>query len=132
MSMSSTIDAVVSSAPINRTAARVTSKGFDYQPNKRVVCIEGDLPLPVRQLAPGEEDLRGKRVGRLTVIGRYAGGNGLWVVRCDCSRYATRKTKALKNQNNYGDRCEQCRHISYLKRMDIWRSTGKEVDARDL
>ena len=132
MSMSSTIDAVVSSAPINKTAARVTSKGFDYQPNKLIVCVEGDLPLPVRQLTPEEEDLRGKRVGRLTVIGRYAGGNGLWVVRCDCSRYATRKTKALKNPNNYGDRCEQCRHISYLKRMDVWRRTGKEVDLRDL
>ena len=124
------------STPANKTAALIMSKGFNYKPNKKVQTIESINPLPTRPLNFKELknkafiDCTGMKVGRLTVIGFYLLGKG-WVCRCDCGVKCVRKQKAILNKNNTQERCEECRHLAFLKRNEIWRRTGKNVDIND-
>lgn len=129
--------------PINRTAAMVTGRGERWQPNKKVMSGDSDLPLPV--LAFNELDgqqrgqikaLRGYKFGLLTVMGiavtQGARGKGTrFVVRCDCGTYTYRRSKSVRNPNNTIDRCEHCRHLLFLKKEEHFRRTGKDADLRD-
>ncbi len=121
--------------PINRDAARVIKPGEHYIPHKKIMNVHRSTPLKVQKPIPksirnnkGFSDLTGSRRGRLTVLGMSADDLTLWVCRCDCGRYTTRKAKAIKNPNNEQDRCEECRQLAYLKREEIWRRTGKNVN----
>ena len=122
--------------PINKIAALVTGKGFEYKSNKKVQTIESNNPLPIRPLEPQElsnkniTNCTGIRVGRLTVIGRYLAAKG-WVCRCDCGAYCVRNQRAILNKNNTQERCEECRHLAFLKKDDKHRRTGKDVDIND-
>jgi hypothetical protein len=114
-------------SPINKTAAIVTSKGFSYTSSKKPGNPwDSKNPIPIDSTK--KSDLLGLRAGRLLVLGYAENGNGRLVVRCDCGVYTMRKEKALKNPKNKKDRCEECRHLAYLKRDDIRRRTGREVE----
>lgn len=39
--------------------------------------------------------------------------------------------KAVLNPENAQDRCEHCRHLAFLKREEIWRRDGRDVDVRE-
>ena len=122
--------------PITKPAALVAGKGFEYKPNKKVQTIESNNPLPTRLLESYELSNKniincaGIRMGRLTVIGRHIDSKG-WVCRCDCSTYCVRTQKAVLNKNNTQDRCEECRHLAFLKKDEKHRRTGKDVDIND-
>ena len=112
------------SAPIDRVAARVTGVSDRYIPDVNILTADQATPIRVRQLPWNfrpADDLTGTRRGRLTVIGLSADFNSRWVVRCDCGVYTLRTPKAVKNESNETDRCGECRHLSYLKRKDLWR-----------
>ena len=127
---------IYSLAPVNATAARVVSSGQHYEPSKVITNLDTDLPIKTRPVTatllkdPNFTDLTGIMFGRFTVIGLEANSNGgLWVVRCQCGRYATRRSKAIRNKNNIVDRCEHCRHLAHKKRNELWRRTGISKDA---
>lgn len=120
-------------APINSTAARVTGKGFQYTPDKKITCTHSDVPLPIIRIGWNEEDITGIKQGRLTVIGKFSKGAGkkasMWAVRCQCGNYETRSRKALLNPANNQDCCQQCRHVEHLKRVDSMRDKYKTKTA---
>lgn len=121
--------------PINKQAALVTSRGFDYEPDKQVSPNDSDTPLAIKknlEVNQNFTDLTGVRFGRLLVLGFSADKKKKWVCRCDCGKYTLRASKAIKNPENYGDRCDLCRHHAYLIRARIWQNTGKEIDPRDI
>lgn len=119
--------------PINKAAAIAVSKGFEYVPNKKPNALESKNPLPTRELNKGEinqkcfADLTGFEFARFTVIGKYT-VNACWVVRCSCGVYSVRRSKSILNPKNTQDRCEECRHLAFLKRDEVRRRTGKDVD----
>lgn len=120
--------------PVDRVAARVVAPGKAYVPDKKIVNHDSELPIEVRPFnnvevkAQGFIDLRGRVVGRFTVLGIAKEYIGRWVVRCSCGRYSTRTAKAIKNPNNHVDRCEHCRHLAFLQREEHYRRTGKDID----
>lgn len=125
--------------PVDRVAARVVGKGVDWTPNKRIQTADSETPLPtaiIERMNPQArtvaETVIGRRCGRLTVLGLSADRKGRWVVRCQCGTYTLRTYKAITNPANTVDCCEQCRHLLYLKRAEIHRRTGKDVEWSDL
>lgn len=125
--------------PIDRVAARVVGKGVHWTPNKKVQTADSETPLPIvdeRTLNPQarriSQQVIGKRCGRLTTLGLSAEKRGRWVVRCQCGMFTLRTFKALNNPKNNTDCCEQCRHLLHLKRSEIHRRTGKDVNWEDL
>src|SRR5437660_1341862 len=117
----SRLERVFASAPLNATAARATSGGKEADSFVPVLNY-GDtqhflLPPPMIPTEMLEANARsiaaeiiGTKFGRLTVVG-YAenqtrNGGAKWVVRCACGAYAIRKTRAIRNPANSGDRCK--------------------------
>ena len=122
---------VITSDAVNAVAARVTSGGFKYEPMKNIQTKESDTPLPIKALSCIQEDLSGRRFGRLIALGPYAEKKKRWVCRCGCGTYVVRTARSVKNKNNF-DACEHCRHLMDLRVRDIYRRTGRDVDWRDL
>lgn len=129
------MDDIHARAPVNRIAVRVVLfKGEHFDPDKKVLTNDSETPLRVAQITramrmcPTFEDLTGKRFGRFVVLGISEDFNGQWVVRCNCGRYSTRRKKSVLNPSNTQDRCEHCRHLAFLKREEVWRRTGRDVD----
>ena len=123
--------------PVDRLAARVVMfTGEHFEPNKKVCSDERETPHEIAEITeamrlnPNFTNLTGIRFGRFTVIGLCKTG-GMWCVRCDCGKYATRKKKAVMNKENVQDRCEHCRHLAFLQRDEYKRRTGKDVDIRN-
>lgn len=119
---------IAKARPVDTTAALVVSKGTHYRSPKKLNVLESDNPLPLRVSPSNAEDLTGRVVGRLTVVGSFQGGKGRWVCRCLCGRYTIRRGKSITNDNNGTDRCELCRHAAYQRRTDNFRRTGRNLE----
>lgn len=117
---------VTAKRPVNGTAAAVVSPGVRYDCPKRVQTAESEVPFPVRTVPRYAANLTGTRRGSLVVAGLCVSGKGLWSCRCDCGKYVLRRAKALTNERN-DDRCEECRHLAYLRRTQEFRLTGKNT-----
>ena len=70
--------------------------------------------LDFRPLPSGVEDLVGRTVGKLTVIGFFhkicPARNNLWTVRCTCGNVEVRQQRWIKNEKKDGrDCCAECR-----------------------
>ncbi|MDC9615715.1 hypothetical protein PSI19_17940 [Xenorhabdus khoisanae] len=83
--------------------------------------------------------VQGYEYGFFTVLGvlplsQRSGGknNSIYVVRCRCGKYAVRTLKAIKNLNNMNDMCVHCHHLFNLRRKEIYRTTGKDVELSEL
>lgn len=130
-------DVIYTSAPVDKKAALVVSKGFEYEPNfRKTECYtESKLPLPTVAVRRGEPNYTGHKFGRFTVLGLAAKTNkaarGKWVVRCICGTYAYRKASSIKNAANACDCCTDCRHLLYLKRQEHHARTGKWKDVEE-
>ncbi|HEC61210.1 MAG TPA: hypothetical protein ENI27_03035 [bacterium] len=117
---------IIKKVPVNKTAARVISGGVHFDSTKRIAQRHSDVPLPIVAPSKGEEDQTGKRFGFFTVVGKHRnertrGQYALWVVRCNCGNYETRRSRSIKNLNNNNDRCEACRDLVYLKNKEQYR-----------
>lgn len=131
------MDDIGSRKPINKTAALVTGKGVHFDSKKKIVQRHWSVCPKLKPVSKGCPDLRGKRVGHFTVVGKYSSRKNrgsMWAVRCDCGDFETRSSKAIKNVENYGDRCELCRELSHLKRKEVYNRHPKarQPDFRDL
>ncbi|HCI6749388.1 TPA: hypothetical protein NPP60_005058 [Klebsiella variicola subsp. variicola] len=116
---------------VNRTAARVVGKGVHWTPDKKILTVESDNPLPLRNLEDLEPQARahaqamiGLRCGRLTVIG-LSTTKKRYVCRCYCGRYCLRSGVAIKNPANQTiDRCELCRALAAIKKHHHYVTYG--------
>jgi hypothetical protein len=128
--------------PVNKQAALTCAKGTKFQSRKRITngALQSPVPMPLRPATKqllntaGFVDCTGKTIGRLTCIGLisldcdYSG----WLMRCSCGQYVNRSQKAILNPRNDLDRCENCRHMHFLKKSERWRRTGKDTDLKDI
>lgn len=126
--MVNSFDRIITSTPVNRTAAEVTSKSDNYEPRKKIVCDHWEQMPETTKLPSHVPNMIGVICGRFTVVG-YMGSNNngraLWLVRCACSHFETRRTKSLKNPNNTDDCCQICRHTQFLRREAVRHGPGK-------
>lgn len=109
-------DRLVTSRPVNRTAARAMGEGEHYEPNINYKRKHWKAP-PVTQPVPRTVlDLRGIKFGHLTVVGLYSltrwkGDKPRWLVRCVCGDYELRVSEEINDSlGRYEDRCVKCRH----------------------
>lgn len=110
--------------PVDALAARVVAPGIHWDPKKKIIQRHWDAPPSMRPIPRGVPNLVGVKFGRLTVVGLFteAASNGtgakgiaLWVVRCSCGSYETRRGKSVRNPNNSVDACDKCRHLLHLQ-----------------
>lgn len=128
------LEQITGRAPVDKKAAMVMARGEHYNPQIKIQQAHWSAPPPTIPVLKGQ-DLTGKRVGRLTVVGKHSSNKSkgaIWLVRCDCGDYETRSSKSINNPENHGDRCVYCRNLTYLKAKDILRRTGRDVDRRKL
>jgi hypothetical protein len=123
-------DRIVTSKPLNKTAALVTGKGVHWEPRKKIVNewdVSSDVPLPTRDFPKTSDpvsNLTGLRVGRLEVKGLSANHTqsktgAAWVVRCTCGQYEIRRTKFLKTGDPERAMCIRCNYIAELKKGKV-------------
>ena len=120
--------------PIDRTAAQVVSAGpRGLESSKRIARAHSDVPLPMIPMPRFVKDLRGRVIGSLTVIGlavptsstrKKKGRERLWVCRCVCGYYTTRRAKAINSSVNGSDACDRCLQVMWLKQNSTWRQLG--------
>ena len=110
---------IVGRVPVNKQAAIVTSKGYQYDPTKIIDQDHWDSPPPTKPVKHNQPDLTGIRFGKLAVVGVYekTRRGTKWVVRCSCGRYESRYSKAIKKSSNRNDMCCLCRHHEYITRI---------------
>lgn len=121
--------------PIDKTSAIVVSRHNEAQFSKsNGMRISSVLPIPFYEFDAKNKHLTGKRVGRLTILGRsYLSTNsrrkrGLsrFVVRCDCGRYEVRNRKAILRTDAMDKSlmCNDCCAKHKLKEKEYWLRTG--------
>ena len=116
---------IITSAPVNAQAARQMGRGEEWTPQRQFTEVLGLAPPEMRDeaffreksLQPDFKDLRGQKVGRLTVVGltvkQYGDKRPRWVCRCACGFYVERKSKTIAQKLN--DRCAQCEYVRLLR-----------------
>lgn len=124
----SSIEKVLTSRPIDATAARVTSEGPKWV---SLAPIRDDLvcspvPLATVPLKRGGQNFIGQRIGSLTVVGLYRLKSEsvgrryprrtitYWSCRCQCGYYVVRKALTLRNAKNPHDCCARCNQARKL------------------
>ena len=132
------MERIATRAPVDGTAARVTSKGFDYTPDKKIAQLHWETCPKTKDVPkdmPVDKVLTGRKFGRFTVIGLYPkkgrANKGRWVCRCACGRYETRTRRAITNPQNTDDCCCLCRHLKHLQREDKRRKEREAAAATD-
>lgn len=130
---------VITSVPVDATAARVTGRGEHWEPKRKVsnthFTEQPEIRVPDKSelinVKSGWHDFRGHNYGRFTVVGIYAGkkANGCsWVVRCLCGDYELRKARAMRHPENQSDCCDKCMSLVYLKKRAHHRLTGEYAE----
>jgi hypothetical protein len=138
MSSNDVLQKVITSDPINSTAARVMRRGEHFEPKRGVFNTHFTERPPIRDPFKSElnhspvwRDFRGHKFGRFTVIGIYAekkSGGCSWVVRCLCGDYELRKVKAIVASGNKYDRCDKCYSLVRIKKSAYFRAHGRWPD----
>lgn len=128
--MSKDNDFLFTNKPVNKTASKVLSSGEHFESHKKLNQFHSIAPLQTQPFAgPKHLDLSGTKFGRFTVVGCLGGfqrGKGvLWLVKCACSHYETRRTPAIKNPNNQDDCCSYCRQLEFLKHRDRYKQEAE-------
>ncbi len=121
--------------PIDSVAGASMNKGAHFEPSQKfkinTLHWENKPPKQNNNTAI-QKDLRGIKFGLLTVIEYYCKGKkntgGRWLVKCVCGHYEVRTAKAIKNPNNNGDRCCNCRWLHKKRRTQYYKTTGDELD----
>jgi hypothetical protein len=85
VSMEKILHKVITSNPIDRTAATVTKTGQHFEPANAANVKHWEVCPPLKQLPP---NLTGRKFGKgMIVMGLLADANGKWVVRCLCGHF---------------------------------------------
>lgn len=122
--------------PVDQTAGIVFSAGVKYHNPVAVKNPHWETCPPIKKSLPGALHLGGVKFGRFTVIGLLARKNNSapakWVVRCSCGDYETRSARAIRNPENFGDRCCKCRRLAFEKKRFEFLKSGIQLDQRKL
>lgn len=125
--MKNDFDRLFTSVPVNRSAALAVSGGGErYEPAVKTDSRYWDTPPPLPPLPENCQDLTGTTFGRLVVVGYYGSGSGgggkgsIWLVRCKCGAYETRRTKSIKKLGNGFHACHKCDYQKHLKRQQFF------------
>lgn len=121
--------------PVDSVAARVTSPGVHFNPDKRLQQEIWEAPPecdPMPNNLP--DDLSGTRRGRVVIVryfGRTESGKHAWLARCVCGKYEIREGASWrrglrKGKDDLG--CQYCNHHQYLKRNDEYHRLGRNVN----
>jgi hypothetical protein len=119
-------DRIFASSPLDAKAGRVTAQVDEvFESKKKITQQHSDVPLPMRPIPRNSTtpNLINRSVGRLTVAGLSATGKSrpnrgaLWVVRCVCGRYETRRTSSILSAANASDACEECRQTAFIQQQ---------------
>lgn len=127
--------------PIDRQALSVVLGGEHYTPDVKSTAIMFDAQPLFAEIRRNRneilpEDMRGKKLGRLKVIGYWGcekskkskGAKGQkWVCLCSCGMYCIRNAYTIKNHVADNDMCNLCRHVDYLKRRDRSLQAGEYI-----
>lgn len=126
--------------PLNRDALNAVFIPRDdrYVSPVKINQAHWDVPPEIKPLPRNAPNLIGMSFGRFKVVG-YLGPighanaqHGAWLVRCSCGRYEYRRAKAIRNQKNTADACQECRHVMTLRKGERWRATGRDQSYEDL
>jgi len=122
------VEKIITSKPINKTAKLVTSKGIEYKPNKKITQKHWEV-CPQSKSKPKEiKNISGLKFGSFTVVDYFDSNPQRWICRCVCGDYEIRKAKAIINTENNIDSCDNCRHLRFLQRNDKYRKYGRNID----
>jgi len=111
------MDRIVTSTPISKSAATVTSRGYSYTPtiNNCPETIWDENPLIDLPTLPRDShitNIRNLRRGNLVIIGYWRsvkGRGSQWIARCDCGRHVARYGKAFRTKlPEQWDGCPYC------------------------
>lgn len=116
--------------PVNASAARVVSRGENFQYKGLETEICSPTPLALNESRPDGEDFTGARFGRLTVVGWIGEGKGKWSCKCICGNYVVRRAKAIR-QAAEDSSCQQCYLMAVSKKKEFLRRTGIERHTRE-
>jgi hypothetical protein len=117
---------LAASTPVNAQAARDYNARGECERERNLDPGQVDQLFRLRDVErngtdtlckqPSFEDFTGRRIGRLTVVGRSGKKDRgtRWLVRCDCGRYEGRRTKTLKNLRS--DRCSECDRLDQIRK----------------
>ena len=119
-------------SPVNRTAASVFAGGVNFDPKigdleQYEICPA--LPECNDPYVVGiNKEMRGKRFGRLVVLGWWRGTtNGSQVMcRCDCGMFVPRRIKTIRRGNVA--MCHGCAYLRELRRKDHFDRYGRWPD----
>lgn len=119
---------IISSVPLNSTAARVIGKGVHYEPQMRPHATEALIGMPAI-LRPVKN---GKRLGHWTILGLAADSpeassrkpEALFVVKCSCGRYGLRRMKSLVRARKRKEGCPECKHLQTVRAL--YRKQGSK------
>lgn len=126
--MRATTIEVAAGSPVDALARRVTGRGERFEPAVRILTADSDSPLPTMPFpGSGNDDLTGRRFGRMRVVGYSAEKGGRWVVRCSCGVYTLRTARAVRNEAN-ADACQRCRYSDHLRDQAACRAGLKRED----
>ena len=122
------MDKIITSVPLNSTAARVTGKGVHYDPQMRFHATKALIGMPTI-LRPVKN---GKRLGHWTILGLAADSpesspkksDALFVVKCSCGRYGLRRMKSLVRARKRKEGCPECKHMQTVKAL--YRKQGSK------
>lgn len=119
------MDRIISSVPINGTAARVVAKGSRYIQKRVTNHLHWDICPKLRQPLHGALDLTGVKFGKFVVVGllyfdrfkqkRKKNNPARWVCKCECGRFEARHAKTIKKDASENDRCQECFNVDVLK-----------------
>ena len=132
------LERVGNSVPVDRLAARQIRGGINYVSTKKITQVHSDAPMVCKPVPRDVQDFTRTRRGRLTVWGYLdkattKGHGPLWLVRCDCGQYETRRAKAFRGTNaTQPDGCQQCRQLAYLRRAEHFRRTGRDLTLEEM
>lgn len=123
--------------PVDKQARIVVSPGVHFEPDFKVNQPLWDIPPTIRPFSGRKKsNIRGNYFGKLMRVMGFLGHpetrnkhqrekhGALWLVRCSCGLFETRRRKSILNINNKNDCCQRCRHIRHLKRNHEFRTLG--------
>lgn len=110
--------------PVDKTAALVISRGESFSYRRSLTSNDSEMPLETKEIPEGTPDFRGKKFGRMTVIGYSATKRKRWVCRCVCGTYTLRRLEVVE-KGDEKNTCDQCNFHAINMKKEFMRRTGK-------
>jgi len=127
------IELVVTSSPVDSTAARVMRQGDNFESARRIppTRFHSDTPTQTYPfIGLREHDMTGVRWGSFVVIGWVGKLNpkkkSCWLVRCLCGRYEMRHANVMAKPPSTGSQCHHCETTLQLRS----RSSKSQTNVR--